>query len=366
MKTASWLLALCLVWMSALGQVPAGYYNEANGLQGEALKAALHNIIDVHTKINYEAAKAALMQLDEDLQDASLIMLIYKGTSIPKTDFNSGGDGWNREHLWPKSHGDFGTSKGAGTDLHALRPVDVSVNSSRGNKDFDNGGTPHPEATGCYADADSWEPRDAVKGDIARAMFYMSIRYEGDHTGEPDLEIMDHVTGSSSNGVGYLGVLSAMMEWNTADPVDAAETERNEIIYSLYQHNRNPFVDHPEFVELIWGDGLLPEPASYSTGFSSQTITLQWKDATGDLLPSGYLVRMSATGFDDITEPQDGVAFPNDFFDKNVAYGKGKCVFGGLTSGQRYYFKIFGYTGADDNIQYKTGSGVLHVDAVAQ
>ena len=365
MKTASWLLALCLVWMSALGQVPAGYYNEANGLQGEALKAALHNIIDAHTKISYEAAKAALMRLDEDPQDASLIMLIYKGTSIPKTDFNSGGDGWNREHLWPKSHGDFGTSKGAGTDLHALRPVDVSVNSSRGNKDFDNGGTPHPEATGCYADADSWEPRDAVKGDIARAMFYMSIRYEGDHTGEPDLEIMDHVTGSSSNGVGYLGVLTAMMEWHIADPVDAAETERNEIIYSLYQYNRNPFVDHPEFAGLIWGDGLLPEPASYSTGFSSQTITLQWKDATGDLLPSGYLVRMSATGFDDITEPQDGVAFPNDFFDKNVAYGKGKCVFGDLNTGQRYYFKIFGYTGADDNIRYKTGSGVMSVDALA-
>lgn len=366
MKTASWLLALCLIWISAVGQIPAGYYNEANGLQGEALKVALHNIIDAHTEINYEAVRYALTALDEDPQEPSLIMLIYKGTSIPKTDFGNGADDWNREHLWPQSHGGFGTSNGPGTDLHALRPADPSVNSSRSNKDFDDGGSPHTEAIGCYADADSWEPRDDVKGDIARAIFYMSTRYEGDHTGEPDLEIMDHVTGSSSNGEGYLGVLSAMMEWHIADPVDAAETERNEIIYSLYQHNRNPFVDHPEYVGLIWGDGLSPEPANYSSGFSAQTITLQWNDATGDLLPAAYLVRMSATGFDDIAEPDNGIAISNDFFDKNVAYGKGKCVFGGLTSGQRYYFKIFGYTGADDNIQYKTGSGVLNVDAVAR
>lgn len=366
MKTTSWLVAICLVWMSAAGQIPAGYYNDAAGLHGEALKSALHNIINAHTEKNYDFVKTALMTLDEDPLDHSLIVLIYKGTSIPKTDFNSGVDGWNREHLWPQSHGNFGTGNGPGTDLHALRPADVTVNSSRNNKDFDNGGTPHHEAIGCYATTYTWEPRDAVKGDIARAIFYMSTRYEGGASGEPDLEIMDNVTGTSSNGFGYLGVLSTLIEWNTADPVDAAEMERNDIIYSLYQHNRNPFVDHPEFVDAIWGDGLEPEPANYASGFSAQTITLQWKDATGDVLPDGYLVRMSDVGFDDIVDPQNGVAFADTFFDRNVAYGNGKCIFGELNSGERYYFKIFGYAGSGNDIRYKTGSGVLHVDKVAQ
>ncbi len=365
MKTTSWLFALCLVWINAAGQIPAGYYNETSGLHGEALKSALHNIINTHHEISYETVKTALMNLDQDPQDQSMIMLIYKGTSIPKTDFGNGSDDWNREHLWPKSHGDFGISNGPGTDLHALRPADPSVNTSRGHKDFDNGGTPHHEATGCYSTAHTWEPRDAVKGDIARAIFYMSTRYEG-YSGEVDLVIMDTTTGTSSNGFGYLGVLSTLVEWNAADPVDDAEAERNEIIYSLYQYNRNPFVDHPEFVDAIWGDGVLPEPANYATGFSTQTITLEWKDAGGDVLPVGYLVRMSDTGFDDIADPQNGVAFANNFFDKNVAYGIGKCIFGALNSGRRYYFKIFGYTGSGNDIRYKTGSGVLHVDKVAQ
>ena len=81
---------------------------------------------------------------------------------------------------------DFGDSPPCGTDLHHMKPEDASVNSDRGNKDFDNGGVQHPEATGCYYDSDSWEPRDAVKGDVARMIFYMEVRYEGDN-GEPDL-----------------------------------------------------------------------------------------------------------------------------------------------------------------------------------
>ncbi len=129
-----------------------------------------------------------------------------------------------------------------------LRPTDMTVNSSRGNKEFDNGGTAQGEAPDTYADSDSWEPRDEVKGDVARMIFYMAVRYEGDN-GELDLE----VSGSVNNGSSPLhGKLSTLKEWNEQDPVDDFERERNEIIYLDYQHNRNPFIDNPGWVEEIW------------------------------------------------------------------------------------------------------------------
>jgi len=359
------LVALCALWGSMSAQIPAGYYDAASGLNGTALKSALHDIIDDHNEINYEAVKFALQVLDEDPENSDNILLIYKGISIPKSDFDIGNDGWNREHLWPQSHGDFGTNNGPGTDVHVLRPADVTVNTSRGNKDFDNGGEPHYEAIGCYTDTDSWEVRDAVKGDVARAIFYMCTRYEGDVVDEPDLEILDEVTESSSDGFGYLGVLTALLEWNEFDPVDASEIARNNAIYSNYQNNRNPFIDHPEFADLIWNDELLPEPTNHASDFSAHTITLQWIDAIGDVLPEAYLVRMSDIGFDNILSPTDGINIENDFWNKNVSYGAGRCVFGSLTPGTMYYFKIFGYSGNGTATDYKTGEGVMQVNIEA-
>lgn len=144
---------------------------------------------------------------------------------------------------------------GAGTDVHHLRPADITVNSARGNDDFDNGGDIYVDgdgATECYSDADSWEARDEVKGDVARMLFYMATRYEGDN-GEPDLELVDEVNTFDLNttGKGYHGKLSTLLEWHKEDPVDSFEINRNNVIYS-YQLNRNPFIDHPEFVDLIW------------------------------------------------------------------------------------------------------------------
>lgn len=225
-----------------------GYYNSASGKTGEALKTALHEIIDDHTELSYSAVWDALRHTDEDPNNSNNVILLYTGRSQSKTTNGSGVDSWNREHVWAKSHGDFGTAMGAGTDLHHLRPTDVSVNSSRGNKDFDDGGTAQKEAPDTYADSDSWEPRDEVKGDIARMIFYMAVRYEGD-SGELDLE----VTESVNNGSAPLhGKLSTLKRWNELDPVDDFERNRNEVIYQDYQHNRNPFIDHPEWVEVIW------------------------------------------------------------------------------------------------------------------
>lgn len=142
--------------------------------------------------------------------------------------------------MWAKSHGDFGTTTGPGTDLHHLRPEDVTVNNIRGNKDFDNGGSTVSGAT--------VEPRNAVKGDVARMILYMAVRYDGGD-GFADLEPNDRVGNGSLPAIGRLSVLK---QWSLQDPPDTFEHRRNEVIYSTYQHNRNPFIDHPEWVESIW------------------------------------------------------------------------------------------------------------------
>ena len=230
------------------GPEPGGYYDAANGKTGEALKTALHTIIDDHTEISYSNVWGALRETDEDPANPNNVILLYTGRSQGKFTNGSGVNDWNREHVWAKSHGDFGTAMGAGTDLHHLRPTDASVNSSRGNLDFDDGGTQHSEALGNYYDSDSWEPRDTVKGDVARMLFYMAVRYEGD-SGEVDLELNNQVNNGSAP---YHGKMSVLLEWHKEDPVDDNERRRNEIIYSDYQHNRNPFIDHPEWASAIW------------------------------------------------------------------------------------------------------------------
>ncbi|WP_374988626.1 endonuclease [Priestia megaterium] len=225
------------------------YYRTAAGKTGNTLKTELHNIIDHHTELSYSAVWEALKRTDEDPANANNVILLYTGRSQAKSTNGGGVDDWNREHVWAKSHGDFGTAMGPGTDLHHLRPTDVSVNSTRGNLDFDNGGTEHSEALGNYFDSDSWEPRDEVKGDVARMLFYMAVRYEGDVSDEPDLELNNTVNNGTAP---YHGKLSVLLQWNAHDPVDDRERRRNDIIYSDYQHNRNPFIDHPEWVNEIW------------------------------------------------------------------------------------------------------------------
>ncbi|MFI7541839.1 endonuclease [Actinoplanes sp. NPDC049599] len=227
----------------------SAYYAAAAGKTGESLKTALNGIISSGvTTLSYDAVWNALKVTDQDPANSANVILLYSGTSRSKT-LNGGDVGdWNREHVWAKSHGDFGTANGPGTDLHHLRPEDVQVNALRDNKDFDNGGTAVSSAPGNKTDSDSWEPRAAVKGDVARMIFYMAVRYEGGTF--PDLEV-DDATGSGT--APRLGRLSALKQWNTQDPPDAFEKRRNELIYSNYQRNRNPFIDHPEWVTSIFG-----------------------------------------------------------------------------------------------------------------
>ena len=224
------------------------YYAGAVGKSGAALRSALHAIIRQQTVLTYDQVWAALRDTDEDPANNNNVILLYSQRSQSKTLNGGDPDDWNREHVWAKSHGDFGTVAGPGTDLHHLRPEDVSVNSARGNLDFDNGGTSVHQCSLCKADADSFEPPAAVKGDVARMVLYMAVRYEGDD-GFADLEPNDSV----GNGTApYLGRLSVLKAWNAADPPSDFEKHRNEVIHDSWQGNRNPFIDHPEWVASIW------------------------------------------------------------------------------------------------------------------
>ncbi len=220
------------------------YYERAKGKTGIELKSVLNDIISIQKKLSYDAVWEALKDTDEDPNNPNNIILLYTGRSESKSGYPL----WNREHVWAKSHGDFGTATGAGTDVHHLRPADVSVNSDRGHLDFDEGGKKHSEATECFYDSDSWEPGDEVKGDVARMIFYMAVRYEGEN-GEPDLEISENVNNYPKP---LFRKLSILKKWHEQDPVSNFEKTRNEKIYKKWQNNRNPFIDHPEWVKTIW------------------------------------------------------------------------------------------------------------------
>lgn len=231
------------------GPYDSTYYASAIGKTGPALRAALHSIIKTQRKLSYDQVWEALKDTDQDPANPNNVILLYSGRSQSKATAGGGANDWNREHVWAKSHGNFGTATGPGTDLHHLRPEDVTVNSTRGNKDFDNGGSAVAECPGCYSDADSFEPRNAVKGDVARMIMYMAIRYEGDD-GWPNLEMNNSVANGTAP---YLGRQSVLLAWHQADPPDAFEQRRNQVIYDRWQGNRNPFIDHPEWATAIWG-----------------------------------------------------------------------------------------------------------------
>ncbi len=364
--------ALAFVVLTAKTQIPAGYYDNAAGLSGGALKAALHDIIKGHHELSYDSVTIALRVTDQDTVDTSKVVCLYTGWTYGKYDFGNGSENWNREHVWSKSHGDFGTAPPAGTDLHHLRPADASVNSAKNNRDFNWGVTQYIDGSGptdCYEDTDVWEPRDEVKGDVARMIFYMATRYEGDN-GEVDLEIVDSVD-TSPNKEPLYGKLSTLLAWNQSDPVSTWEQRRNDSIYYLYQHNRNPFIDHPEYIDSIWGTGTLAEPSNHVTNFTvaattSSSVTLTWNNNDGAVPAQNYLLLINETGT--FTPPADSVEYPNDtdLSDSagvfNVSHNAQTYTWQGLPAGTHFYFTIYPYNNQGNSIDYKTDSIVPQTD----
>ncbi|QYJ86963.1 endonuclease [Shewanella mesophila] len=231
----------------------ATYYANAIGKSGSALKASLNQTIKGHTRFSYSQVWDGLSYADEDPNNSNNVILLYTGRSEPKVNragLSSSLDAWNREHVWAKSHGFPSSGQYAYTDLHHLRPADVTVNSSRGNKDFALGGSELSEAPGNNTDSDSFEPRDEVKGDVARMVFYMDVRYEGnDSSGTPDLSVVSGVTG---NGEPLLGDLCTLLSWHLQDPVSDWERRRNNRVFE-WQKNRNPFIDNSSWAVDLYG-----------------------------------------------------------------------------------------------------------------
>jgi len=240
-------LLVALAARPAPGQdPPPGYYTGTESLSGSALRARLHDIIKGHTVRTYESAHDWIDVLDEDPADPNRVMLIYSTATALKSTWPK----YNREHVWPQSLGAL--RRPARSDMHHIFAADANVNSSRNNKPYDDcpgDCSSHAEAPDAFYTSTSWEPPDEDKGDIARALFYMDVRYEGDDD-EPDLELID---GTPTNGCDCMGQLQTLKAWNLLDPVDDRERHRNDVIFTEIQGNRNPFVDHPEWVLLIWG-----------------------------------------------------------------------------------------------------------------
>ena len=237
------------------------YYSTINGQSGSELKSTLNSIIDDHNSLSYTPGVwDAHKDLYEDPNNSNNIILFYSQASVSKsTQAGSGGSGataFNREHLWPNSRG-IGSSGSAYTDLHHLVPTYAGVNSSRSNKYFDYS---DPEADGysspayelapqCTSTDDTFEPGDAQKGHVARAILYMATRYD-------NLEILNTsplVTLSTSES--KMAELNTLLDWNRKALPTIKEKNNNQKIYESYQYNRNPFIDFPEFADAIWVDG---------------------------------------------------------------------------------------------------------------
>lgn len=223
----------------------------ADNKVGAELKATLNSIIKDHERYTYDCVWEALADIDavrdSNGQKTDQVFAIYTQRPIDTLDRVCGGnnslDAWNREHLWPKSHGFKSSSAHAHTDLHHLTPADVSTNSNRGNTDFKEGGENNVCSSKdktccveCKKDGNlTWEPPKVSKGQIARMMFYMDVRYEGNDQGRtrtPDLVLVDELTKVGDPELGYL---SDLLKWHCENPVTDLEKRRNDLVQTWPQ-----------------------------------------------------------------------------------------------------------------------------------
>ncbi|QDU65325.1 endonuclease [Engelhardtia mirabilis] len=287
MKLTNLLLPLLLVSASAAAQAPPGYYDPVDSTTTQTLRASLHEVIDDHQRFPYTSSSTDTWNIievaDEDPNNASRVLDVYKNASYAK--FGGGNSFYNREHSWPKSYGfpNDGSTNYPYTDCHHLFIADSSYNSSRSNKPYRDSSASASEkptelnngkggGTGVFPGNSNWTAGSGTtgewqtwrdrRGDVARALMYLDVRYEGGIHGitgvaEPDLILTDNEsliaasnTGSNES-VAYMGLLSTLLAWHAADPVDAVEMARNDAVYG-FQGNRNPFIDHPEWVDCIF------------------------------------------------------------------------------------------------------------------
>jgi endonuclease I len=261
-----------------------------------SLRLSLNAVIDDHTRYPYTSSSTDTWDIldvaDEDPMNPANVLDVYKNASYPKA--GAGNANYNREHRWAKSYGfpDDSSSSWAYTDIHHLIVANSGYNSARNNRYFDHcadscteyptdltngigGGSGVYPGNSNWGKGDRWEVWGFRKGDVARALLYMDVRYEGGTNTfgapEPDLVMTNNpaliqTTGTNTTGTAYLGLLCVLVEWHRADPPDEQERLRNALVQT-FQNNRNPFVDHPEWADTLFNAECPRPDALFQDGF---------------------------------------------------------------------------------------------------
>lgn len=301
---------LLLFFTVCFSQIPSGYYNTATGT-GYTLKTQLYNIIKGHTDNSYAGLYTTYQTSDVDnfYENDGTVLDMYSenpsgtdpynystGSTQRCGSYSVEGDCYNREHIIPQSV--FNEQSPMVADAHFITPTDGKVNGIRSNYPHgtvssatytsQNGGKLGSSSVSGYSGT-VFEPINAFKGDIARMYFYFATRYENTVAGY-SYAMFD----GSSNKVFTTAFLNMLLAWNAQDPVSAREIARNNAIYAR-QNNRNPYIDHPEYVNQIWGgtsstDSQAPTtPTSLaSTSKTATSITVSWTGSTDNVGVTGY------------------------------------------------------------------------------
>ena len=269
---------------------PAGYYDTAIGLNGSALRLALHQIIDDHNAISYTNTLAVFQTSDDKPNGKVWDMYSDTPGQTPPYEYTFGvdagssaaaeGQGYNREHSWPRAW--FGGEVAPmNSDLFQLYPTDIYVNSIRGSFPYGEVDVPdYVSANGGKRGPNTWpgytgtvfEPIDAYKGDFARSYFYMTVRYYTEDAAWPGSDMTD--------GADLLPwALDMLYAWHVADPVSAKERERNHVLFGV-QNNRNPFIDHPEYVAAVYEISTSVEPTPTASFTLYPNVPNPFSDAT--------------------------------------------------------------------------------------
>jgi endonuclease I len=276
------------------------YYIGVDTTNATTLRTTLHDIIKVAQSFDYTTAGNIndtwhiLSEADANPLAPGFMIMVYKNNSLEY--FGGSVQEYNREHTWPQSRGfssgSMGSNNAARTDAHHLMMSDVIYNGNRSRKYYDNcdascnelvttntngtgGGTGTYPGNSNWYDTDSFETWNGRKGDVARAMLYLDVRYEGDQMDpdssppqlEPDLTLINDINELNNNPDNpNMGLLSVILQWHIDDPVDQTERDRNDVVFG-FQLNRNPFVDHPEWVACIFENSCGPADALFSDSF---------------------------------------------------------------------------------------------------
>ncbi|MBB4806087.1 endonuclease I/chitodextrinase [Chryseobacterium defluvii] len=314
------IILLLVLGGLANAQAPAGYYNSANGLTGASLKTALSNII---TSGHQDKGYGGLWNgykttdIDKNYENDGSILDIYSenpsGTDpykyTPVTNqcgtYSVEGNCYNREHIIPQSL--FNEAAPMVSDIHFIRATDGKVNGMRSNYPFgkvgtstftsQNGSKLGNSVSSGYSGT-VFEPIDAFKGDVARMIFYFVTRYQS--------KLSTFTSGNILGSSAYPGLqtweLNVLMAWHTQDPVSQAEINRNNASYT-FQGNRNPFIDNPNYADLIWGSQQPPADTQAPTtvtglnvsGTTSSSISLAWNTSTDNVGVTSYAIYMNGS-----------------------------------------------------------------------